>query len=61
MIVEDNGKGFVIDSSDFDPGIGLKNIESRVVKLNGELNIDSGKGAGTTVTIDFRLDNGKND
>ena len=61
MIVEDNGKGFKIDSEDFEPGMGLKNIESRVLKLNGDLSIDSGKGAGTTITIDLKLENGKND
>lgn len=61
MIVEDDGKGFIIESPEFEQGMGLKNIKSRVFKLDGELSIDSGKGAGTTITIDLKLDNGRKD
>ena len=57
IVVEDDGIGFDIEeaTSDSFKGIGLKNIESRVYKFDGEISIDSGKGAGTTITIDLPL------
>ncbi|NVO11897.1 MAG: sensor histidine kinase [Bacteroidales bacterium] len=55
IVVEDNGLGFDINQAKNRKGMGLKNIESRVNSLNGEFNIDSGKGAGTTITIDIPL------
>lgn len=55
IVVEDNGIGFDVDRAKMQRGLGLKNIESRVDSLNGELNIDSGKGVGTTVTIEIPL------
>nr|WP_319570078.1 sensor histidine kinase [uncultured Draconibacterium sp.] len=55
IIVEDNGMGFDTNLVKNQKGMGLKNIEARVDSLNGELNIDSGKGAGTTITIDIPL------
>ena len=33
--------------------MGLKNIESRVLAMNGKFDIDSGKGQGTTMIIDI--------
>ncbi|PTX58823.1 signal transduction histidine kinase [Kordia periserrulae] len=51
IIVEDNGIGF--DTTKQHKGIGLKTIQSRVVNMNGNYLIDSGKGNGTTVTIDI--------
>jgi two-component system, NarL family, sensor kinase len=53
VIVEDNGLGF--DTKKEAKGIGLKNINSRVSALDGELNIDSIIGKGTTITIDIPL------
>ena len=38
-----------------DGGMGLKNVESRVNKLDGEMKIDSAKGRGTTVMIDIPI------
>jgi two-component system, NarL family, sensor kinase len=55
IVVEDNGLGFDINQVKNKKGMGLKNIESRVNSLNGEFNIDSGKGAGTTITIEIPL------
>lgn len=55
IVVEDNGTGFNPEKSDEFKGIGLKNIESRVYKFDGEVSIDSGKGAGTTIAIDLPL------
>ncbi|MEM9918712.1 MAG: sensor histidine kinase [Bacteroidota bacterium] len=54
IMVEDNGKGFKPEKITSD-GMGLKNIENRVLKLNGTFSIDSGKGAGTTVLINVPL------
>ncbi|WP_083629609.1 tetratricopeptide repeat-containing sensor histidine kinase [Tenacibaculum agarivorans] len=53
IIVEDNGIGF--DTEKQHTGIGLKNISSRVQHMKGECKIDSGKGNGTTVTIDIPI------
>ncbi|GAA3508284.1 hypothetical protein GCM10022393_18960 [Aquimarina addita] len=50
----DQGKGFDTGSIDIKKGIGLRNIESRVEMLNGELIYTSeiGKGATFTINID---------
>jgi signal transduction histidine kinase len=47
IMLEDNGKGILKTEND---GIGLKNIQSRVNYLNGEMRIDSGPN-GTTVMM----------
>ena len=46
LIYEDNGVGF--KKEDIQSGIGLKNIENRVSKLDGELTIDSSPEKGST-------------
>lgn len=51
LMVEDNGKGF---SDGLGEGIGLKNIQSRVQYLQGELTVDSNK-LGTTVIVSIPL------
>ena len=51
IVVEDNGIGF--DTGSARSGIGLKNIETRLNKLNGKISIDSGRGKGTTTIIDI--------
>lgn len=53
IIVEDNGLGF--QTNQVEAGMGLKNINSRLEKIKGEIVVDSGKGAGTTVTIDLEI------
>jgi len=50
LMIEDNGKGFNPNNKQF--GMGLRNIESRVLYINGILHIDSSPGNGTTITID---------
>jgi signal transduction histidine kinase len=56
IIVEDNGKGF--NAKDTSEGIhaGIDTIKSRIDYLNGRLNIDSQKGVGTTVLMEFLID-----
>jgi signal transduction histidine kinase len=51
MIVTDDGRGF--DSTQPVEGIGLRNIRSRVNKLNGSFTIDSSPGHGTTSIVEF--------
>ncbi|MFY0602164.1 MAG: sensor histidine kinase [Cyclobacteriaceae bacterium] len=53
LIVDDNGIGF--DYETVQSGMGLKNVLYRSEKLNGDMKVDSGKGNGTTITIDFSL------
>jgi two-component system NarL family sensor kinase len=54
MMVEDNGIGFETSILS-NPGIGLKNIRSRIEYLNGTFDIDSSVGNGTTVIIEIPL------
>lgn len=57
LIVEDDGVGFNPEQLDVKAGIGLANLKARVAKLNGTLHIDSGLGAGTTISIDIPIEN----
>jgi two-component system NarL family sensor kinase len=59
ITVEDNGKGFNMAQTDLLKGTGLKNIQSRVDYLKGQLDIKSTVGKGTSVHIDCIIeDNG---
>jgi signal transduction histidine kinase len=51
ITVEDNGKGFNKAEAFIKDGAGLKNIQSRVDYLKGELDIKSIPGKGTSVHI----------
>ena len=53
LTIEDDGKGFDPEKIKDKKGLGLKNIESRVAYLNGEIDWDSEKGLGTTININF--------
>lgn len=55
LLVEDDGKGFDPLNLRKEAGIGMENLKARVAKLNGSLHIDSGKGAGTTISIDIPI------
>ncbi|MGZ3884585.1 MAG: sensor histidine kinase, partial [Bacteroidia bacterium] len=57
LLVEDNGIGFNVKDklNDEGGGIGLKNIQSRVQFLNGQIFYDSYEGKGTTVSIEVPL------
>ncbi len=55
LIVSDNGVGFDLGQAKLKEGLGLKNLESRVLKLKGILHIDSGKGNGSTFIIEIPL------
>jgi signal transduction histidine kinase len=55
ILVEDDGKGFDIDSLVGNEGIGLKSIRSRVKFLNGKIHFDSVLHEGTTVNLEIPL------
>ncbi|MFY0592558.1 sensor histidine kinase [Roseivirga sp.] len=57
LIVEDDGVGFETKQLENANGIGLSNLKARVAKLEGTFHVDSGKGAGTTVSIDIPIEN----
>ena len=53
MTIADDGSGFDPDSPS--GGLGLRNIRERVVALGGRLEIVSGEGRGTHLTVDIPL------
>ena len=55
IIVEDNGQGFNLAETGEKTKAGLASVESRVTYLNGKFSIDSQKETGTTVMMDFLL------
>lgn len=55
LTVEDNGRGFDKAQARDKPGIGLRNVSSRVDYLDGQLDIQTEKDLGTTITIIFNL------
>ncbi|MES2381596.1 MAG: sensor histidine kinase [Bacteroidota bacterium] len=52
LVIEDNGVGFDTNKINDFEGIGLKNIVSRVLYLNGTVDFDSMSGHGTTIIVD---------
>lgn len=56
LIIEDNGVGFDYEKAKREArGLGLGNLEARVQQLNGQLNMDSAIGRGTTAIIELSL------
>jgi two-component system, NarL family, sensor kinase len=55
VIVEDNGQGFNTQETDEQNHSGIATIQSRVNYLNGKMSIDSEKNVGTTVMMDFLI------
>lgn len=53
IIIEDNGIGFDIENTK--KGIGLDNIQKRLLPLNGEIEIDSSLGRGTCIIINIKI------
>jgi two-component system, NarL family, sensor kinase len=58
VIVEDNGRGFNTQEADEQNHSGIATIQSRVSYLNGKMSIDSQKNVGTTVMMDFLINEG---
>ena len=57
LVVEDDGKGFDVEDRKKDGGLGLGSLSSRVILLQGFLDIASIPGEGTTVTVNFKAPN----
>lgn len=55
VIVEDNGHGFNTQETDEQNHSGMSTIQSRVNYLNGKMSIDSEKNVGTTIMMDFLI------
>ena len=51
----DNGVGFDLNSEDSKNGLGMKNIESRINFLDGDLEINSSKNKGVHINFTFKL------
>lgn len=55
VTVEDNGCGFNLKETDDKKHAGLESVQSRVTYLNGKLSIDSQQEVGTTVMMEFLI------
>jgi signal transduction histidine kinase len=60
VVISDNGKGFdyslaKVNDPKSTAGIGLKNIQNRVIFLGGQLNIYSQKGKGTQIVAEIPI------
>jgi PAS domain S-box-containing protein len=57
VIIEDNGVGFEQDASSFqrEKRLGLLGMKERAALVEGELNVESSRGRGTTVFLRIRL------
>lgn len=55
IMIEDDGKGFDVMQLKSAEGMGLKNVQARVLDLHGNIDIDSQLGRGTTFTIDIPI------
>ena len=55
VTVEDNGRGFNVNQSDNNKHAGLDSVESRVKYLHGKFSIESEKDLGTTVIMEFLI------
>jgi len=53
VVVEDNGVGF--DPAATSTGMGLRNVQTRVAYLGGQVHFDAVPGRGTTVSLDVPL------
>jgi signal transduction histidine kinase len=56
VIVEDNGRGFNARNEEEQKNAGIATIKSRVDYLKGKFSIDSQQNVGTTVMMDFLID-----
>ena len=61
VMVVDDGRGFDPEGSRKKPGMGLKNVKSRVEGLGGTIEVDSNKGNGTSISIQISLKSHEND
>ncbi|NWF70576.1 MAG: GAF domain-containing sensor histidine kinase [Chloroflexi bacterium] len=55
MIIQDDGKGFDLDSLDNSEGMGLRNIQQRTRIHGGKIHIHSALGRGTRLTLQIPI------
>ncbi len=55
LVVRDHGAGFVRDKPPSSQGIGLESMEERARLVHGEIEIETGPGQGTTVSVQVPL------
>ncbi|WP_421796043.1 tetratricopeptide repeat-containing sensor histidine kinase [Haliscomenobacter sp.] len=55
VVIDDDGRGFDVQSIQDSPGLGMLSIQSRVNEHSGHIHFDSKPGRGTTVMIDIPL------
>ena len=60
VLIEDNGVGMEGGPRDGDEHIGLNAMKDRAARIGGELTVDSERGEGLRVTLDFFLPNASN-
>jgi signal transduction histidine kinase len=60
LIVEDNGQGFNTAEADRGAHSGMINVQNRVDYLRGKITVDSQKNVGTTVMMDFLINENAN-
>jgi signal transduction histidine kinase len=58
VIVEDNGRGFNTAEAEAGPHAGMATVKNRVDYLKGHITVDSQKNVGTTVMMDFLINEG---
>jgi signal transduction histidine kinase len=52
-IYKDNGKGFDVEKPENKKGLGMKNIQSRINFIKGNMTINSKLNKGTNITFSF--------
>lgn len=55
LSISDNGVGFAKELIAKSTGLGWKNIFSRIAMLNGEIDVDTESGSGTSINIQFTV------
>ncbi|MEO1033408.1 MAG: ATP-binding protein [Bacteroidota bacterium] len=55
IMVEDDGIGFNIETTNLDQGMGLDSIQKRIKSLNGDIKFDSKINKGTSIIIDIPM------
>ncbi|MCX2430391.1 sensor histidine kinase [Pedobacter sp. GR22-10] len=55
ITVEDNGKGMDTTLLESDQGMGLQHVRQGSIHLNGQFDLQSSPGRGTTINIDIAL------
>ncbi len=55
LVVEDDGKGFDVETIKNREGIGLHSMQKRIELMGGKMDIDSAVGKGTSINIELSV------